>query len=140
MHQTEILQPVVAMLLLTMTVWFYMFIRRFGFFLPNKIDTERLKTPEEAKAIIPENVNNIGNNFINLFEVPVVFYVICLVLFVSGSVDPVYLKAAWLFVFLRLVHSVIQCSYNRVMHRFLSYFLSSLAVWFMVIRFAIHTF
>ncbi len=140
MHQTAILQPVVAMLLLTMAVWLYMFIRRFGFFLPNKIDTERLKTPEEAKAIIPENVNNIGNNFINLFEVPVVFYVICLVLFVAGAVDQAYLNAAWLFVVLRLAHSLIQCTYNRVMHRFLTYFLSTLAVWFMVIRFAIHTF
>ena len=136
MDQTAILQPVVAMLLLTLAVWVYMFVRRFGFFLPNKIDAERLKTPEEAKAIIPETVNNIGNNFSNLFEMPVVFYAICLVLFATGSVDKVYINAAWVFVFFRLLHSLIQCSYNRVMHRFSVYAISSIAAWFMVIRFA----
>ena len=60
-----------------------------------------------------------SDNFNHLFELPVLFYALCAVA-MSAAHTPVWLALlAWIFVLLRIVHSVIQCSYNKVMHRFI---------------------
>ena len=84
--------------------------------------------------MVPEHVQYPANNFKNLFELPVLFYVICLYLYVTGSADTAYLLAAWAFVALRAVHSLIQCTTNIVMHRFAAYMAGAAALWFMVLR------
>ena len=56
-------------------------------------------------------------------------YVALLVAFLSAQVSTVTLTLAWVFVALRIVHSVIHCSYNKVMHRFYAYVSSSLVLW-----------
>jgi len=66
-----------------------------------------------------------------------VLYAVCLVIFVTDSVDAGYLIAAWVFVAFRVLHSLIHCTVNIVMPRFLSYLVASLALWFMVLRAAI---
>lgn len=59
-----------------------------------------------------------ADNFKNLFEVPVLFYALCAIALAVSHV-PVWLAfGAWLFVALRVAHSVIHCTYNKVMHRF----------------------
>jgi hypothetical protein len=45
-------------------------------------------------------------------------------------------QLAWGFVVLRIVHSLIHCSYNNVNHRFAAYALSCLFLLFMWIRLA----
>jgi hypothetical protein len=45
-------------------------------------------------------------------------------------------QLAWGFVVLRILHSVIHCSYNNVNHRFVAYALSCLFLLFMWIRLA----
>ena len=87
-----------------------------------------------VQALIPAEVSGPSNNFKNLLEMPVVFYVICLYLTVFGMVDSVHVTCAWVFVAGRVLHSLIHCTYNRVIHRFLVYLVSSLAVWVMVVR------
>jgi len=69
-----------------------------------------------------------------LFELPVIFYAICLYLIMSDSVDKIYLAAGWWFFVFRVVHSLIHCTYNKVEHRFAAYMLSAAALWAMVIR------
>ena len=59
-----------------------------------------------------------SDNFSHLFELPVLFYALCAMAIAVQHV-PVWLPyCAWLFVVLRLIHSGIQCTYNKVMHRF----------------------
>jgi len=50
--------------------------------------------------------------------------------------DDLLVWLAWGFVILRVVHSAIHCSYNRVMHRFFAYLISCLFLMFMWIRLA----
>ena len=73
-----------------------------------------------------------ADNFNHLFELPVLFYVLCAVAIGTGYI-PAWLPAlAWLFVLLRVVHSAIQCGYNKVMHRFavfLAGFFLVMAMW-----------
>ncbi len=83
---------------------------------------------------------NPANNLKNLFELPVLFYALVLLLLQTGQVDSVYTLCAFGFFVTRVVHSAIHCTYNRVMHRFSVYCISSLFLWAMVVRAALTAF
>ncbi|MEC8427497.1 MAG: MAPEG family protein [Pseudomonadota bacterium] len=139
MHM-EILQPVVAMLLLTAVVWMVLFVRRLSYMAGEKIDAEQMQTPQQTLSLLPDDINAPANNFKNLFEVPVLFYVVCLCAAMLNSVDAMMLNCAWGFVLLRVIHSVIHCTYNRVMHRFMAYMGSCLLLGVMLFKLALATF
>ena len=131
---TSLLPPVLAMVGLTFAVWLWMFITRFRYILANRIDAQDMATPKELYALLPSLAANSGYNFQNLFEVPVLFYVVCFYLVLMQQTDSLHLTCAWIFVVLRVIHSVIQCSYNNVNHRFAVYALSCIALWVMLAR------
>lgn len=137
MDPSLILQPVVAMFVLTGLVWTYMYVRRLSFIFSHKINPQSLATPEQLAVVIPAHISAPSNNLKNLFELPVVFYALCVMLFVTGSVDSIHLYCAWAFVLLRALHSGIHCFINRVSLRFVAYLLSSLVLWGMVARVAL---
>jgi hypothetical protein len=134
MQQTAILGPVLALMLLTLAVWIYMYIRRIAFITRERIDSRRLEIPGELARVSPAAISNPSDNLKNLFELPVLFYALALLLFVTQSVDATYVAAAWLFVAFRTAHSLVHCTFNRVMVRFYCYLAASLALWFMVLR------
>jgi len=131
---TYLALPMLGMMVLTLLVWVVMFIQRVSFAQSNRLDIEQFKTPADVQALVPAEVSGASNNFRNLFELPVIFYGLCLYLIVSGQVDSFYTNCAWAFLALRCLHSLIHCSYNRVAHRFGVYILSSLVLWVMVVR------
>jgi hypothetical protein len=59
-----------------------------------------------------------ADNFRNLFEVPVLFYALVAMALAVHHVPPWLVTGAWIYVGLRVLHSLIHCSYNRVAHRF----------------------
>ena len=130
----ELAVPMLGMMILTLSVWVYMFIQRVGYARGNNIDIEEFKTPGDVQALIPGDSSSASNNFKNMFELPVIFYAVCLYLTVTLQVDSLYVNCAWAFLALRVVHSLIHCSYNRVAHRFGAYLLSGIALWVMVVR------
>lgn len=134
MQGAEIFAPFFGMLLLTFAVWVLMYVRRITFMTSNRIAAQRLTTAEKAAQIIPEEVSYAAHNLRNLFELPIVFYTLCLYLYVSGEVDAVYVMAGWVFLGFRILHSVIHCSKNIVILRFQAYMASALVLWFMVLR------
>jgi hypothetical protein len=133
MKQSEIFSPFFATVLLTFLVWGYMYIRRINFIRSLKIRPQDL-SPRRLAEISPPSVSNPSDNLKNLFEIPVIFYAIALYLFVTEQVDGVYAIAAWIFVIFRVLHSIVHCTFNRVMLRFFLYLFATLAVWFMAIR------
>lgn len=137
MNQQLILQPVMAMFLLTGLVWAYMYVRRIGFMVRQNINPQRVSTPELLNATLPAEVNNPSNNLKNLFELPVIFYTAGIMLLLLQKVDAVFLYSAWIYVGLRTLHSLIHCTTNIVRYRFPIYFTSCLVLWFMVIRLTI---
>jgi hypothetical protein len=62
-----------------------------------------------------------ADNFRNLFETPVLFYALVGVAIASNYVPTWLVVGAWLYVALRIVHSLIHCTYNRVMQRFAAF-------------------
>lgn len=134
MNNELILQPVVALMLLTGIVWVVLFAKRIPAMKKARLPTQTWTTPDKVVELLPEAISYPANNLKNLFELPVVFYALCIVLFVTDRVDSVYVSAAWGFVAFRAVHSLIHCTFNHVMTRFLCYLVASLILWFMVVR------
>jgi hypothetical protein len=138
MQQTAIFGPVFAMVALTFVVWTYMYARRIPFI--RSLDPSIVLTPARLAELSPPAVSNPSDNLRNLFEIPVIFYTLAIVLFVTGQVDAVYLGAAWVFAVFRALHSAVHCTANIIMVRFTLYAVSALAVWFMAARAAFHHF
>lgn len=140
MPQDTIFNPFFATIFLTLLVWVYMYIRRISFIKGQKIRPTELAAPGALAQISPASVSNPSDNLKNLFEIPVLFYALVLYLFVTKQVDAVYVSAAWVFVVFRVLHSIVHCTFNRIMLRFYFYLFATLAVWFMTIRAAINHF
>ena len=134
----QIVWPMLAMIGLTMAVWLYLYVRRLHWIATKGISANDLKTPRQREALIPEEVNYPSFNFQNLFELPVVFYVLCLLLYVTGNVAMMDLILAWTFVAGRAIHSAVHTTFNDVRFRFLSYLLSALALWALFARAVIY--
>jgi len=136
MDQTVIFNPFLAMMLLTLVVWIYMYVRRLSFIFSRRLDPKQM-TPSELARLTPSRVSNPSDNLKNLFEMPTVFYAVVLYIYVTNKVDAVYVAAAWAFFLFRALHSVVHCTFNFIPLRFVLYVISAMAVWFMVVRAAI---
>lgn len=132
--QAAIFGPFLAMAVLTLAVWVLLYVRRIRYMVSEGIAPQKLATPEKIIATLPDSVNSPANNFKNLFELPVLFYAMALYLYVTASVDFIYVTAAWIFVVFRALHSLVHCTTNHVMTRFRLYVLAALALWFIVAR------
>jgi hypothetical protein len=132
-NQQLIFGPFLALMLLTLVVWLIMYARRIPFIIKSKLTPEQL-TPLELARLSPAAVSTPSDNLKNLFEVPTMFYALCLYLFVTQRVDATYLVGAWIFVLFRILHSLVHCTINLVILRFWLYAASTAAFWFMALR------
>lgn len=123
---TAILWPVITLVGLTACVWVLLYVRRISEITKSRIDPQSLATSETSSSKL-RNVS-ASDNFSNLLETPVLFYVICIILLVTGEVTRMQLTLAWLYVALRAGHSLIHVTYNRVVHRWAVYVASTLCL------------
>ena len=133
-----IFYPCFALVLLTMVVWFTMLVRRAAHMrrhsiVPNDMPTRELADAKFGTAQIP------NNNLMNLFEIPVLFYVATMAIYVLQLVDVYYVCLSWVFVALRYLHSLIHLSYNNVLHRGLPYLVSTTLLWLIWFRIGFQT-
>jgi hypothetical protein len=81
---------------------------------------------------VPEIVTKTTRCFNNMFETPVLFYVVCSLYFASDIESVVGIIFAWLFVALRYIHAYIHLTYNHVVHRLIAFgcaFLCIMVLW-----------
>jgi hypothetical protein len=76
----------------------------------------------------PEKLAVHSRHVVNLFETPLLFYLICIVAFVTEQSGTVLVALAWLYVGLRFVHSYIHLTSNVVLQRFRVFILSMLTL------------
>ncbi len=102
----EIFVPMYYMVLLTASVFLLSTLIRFKNVLIDKSHTgsELMKIPLPSSAA--QITKQADRNLINLFEFPILFYAICIVLYVSGKVDEFFILLAYWFVGLRVAHSL----------------------------------
>jgi hypothetical protein len=135
MFYKPILIPLLVQVLLTFSVWVYLYARRIPEIRRKVIDPQKLQDRAAAHVLLPDSAN-ASNNLKNLFELPVLFYAAVLLSLVLMIQDPALVRLAWGFVLLRIVHSAVHCTYNNVTHRFIAYALSSVLLLLLWLRLA----
>ncbi len=130
-----ILWPMVAMVALTAVVWTRIYAVRLSEIRTRRIYPQSLATRRSASRLLENTA--AADNFGNLFEVPVLFFAVCLALALTGAATATQQFLAWTFVSLRAAHSFIHLGSNRVTHRFAVHVLATGTVYFMWILFAI---
>lgn len=126
MSNQAIFLPALAMVALTFAVLGVMFKRRVGQMKRDRIHPQRVSTSQEAAALYSDVAP--ADNYRNLFEMPVLFYLALVVAALTDQVTATVLGLAWAYVGARALHSVIHCTYNKVMHRFRAFLLSVIAL------------
>ena len=124
----------IALVGLTAVVWVLMYYRRLSEIHAKKIRPQSLAKVSEAS----EKLSDVtaAENFSNLLETPVLFYVLCLSLYVTNSVTEEQVLLAWIYVALRVIHSAIHVTSNHVVSRWIFYVASSLCLFAMWAIFA----
>jgi hypothetical protein len=133
MEPTTILLPMSVLAILTFVVLLLIPYKRFRASFAKTVTVGDFKYGESSR--VPGDVSLPNRNMMNLLEIPVLFYVLCLTLFITGNVTPFFVDMAWLYVGLRLVHSAIHLSYNNVFHRLAFFAASNIALLLMWLRF-----
>ena len=123
------LLPAAAMVLLTFAVWLRLFLTRIPEMKRERIHPQSIALSTQAAAKLRDT--RAADNFRNLFELPVLFYVALWAAHALALELRAFFVLAWLFVALRIVHSIIHCSYNKVMHRFYAYAAGGWVLWAM---------
>jgi hypothetical protein len=126
MSQELIFAPMGALALLTFFVLGFIPARRFRAVFARQVTADDFKLGESAA--VPGYVAVANRAYMNLLELPMLFYVAGLMYFVAGRLDAVSLAVAWAYVALRAVHSLIHLSYNKVTHRLVAFALSNFAL------------
>ena len=127
--------PMLALAALTFLVWIFMYISRISEMQRKKIPAQKLNNRVNAQALLTDSAV-VADNLKNLFEMPILFYTVILLAMILMIQDPLLVSLAWGFVALRTIHSLVHCTYNRVMHRFFAYLASSLVLMLMWARLA----
>lgn len=137
-----ILQPVVALAAWTMVMWVWMYATRIPAMSAAKVDPDRLANDPDAKLdrLLPPQVQWKAHNYNHLHEAPTVFYAIALVLAIVGQGDGLNAWLGWAYVGLRVLHSLVQATVNKVIVRFAIFAASSLVLMALIVHAAIAVF
>ena len=126
MNQTVIFAPMGAVALLTFAVLLLVPVRRFRAAFAGQVTAEDFKLGESAA--VPPEVSIPNRNYMNLLELPTLFFPACLMFYVTGRVDGVVLGLAWAFVAFRALHTAIHLTYNNVFHRLTAFAAANVAL------------
>ena len=115
MKSTAVLFPMVTLAWWTAVTYLLMVYRRLHPSLNKGVNLSDYKTGEPEA--LPPYVSQANRNIVNLFEMPVLYYLTCTTLYVTGNVDALVVNLAWAYVGLRILHTLIHVTYNNVIHR-----------------------
>jgi hypothetical protein len=141
MEDVAILKPVVVLLAWTMVMWVWMYATRIPAInrlpKPTEPGADVGWTGAKLEQLIAPRVQWKAHNYNHLHEQPTLFYAVALVLALIGQGDGINAIIAWIYVALRIVHSIWQATVNRVAVRFLLFALSTLALIALIVHAAI---
>lgn len=130
----EILKPVVVLATWTLLMWIWMYatrlpaMKRAGIDGTKMVGTTGKQLRDDLVAKGEIRASWVADNYNHLHEAPTVFYAMALVLALTGQGDGINACIAWAYVILRILHSLVQATFNRVAVRFILFALSSLVL------------
>jgi hypothetical protein len=126
MNPTSILFPMLALMGWTFAVLFMMGFRRIRAAQAGRVHVRDFALGESAA--VPPDVAVVNRHYMNLLELPVLFYAVCLTYYVTRQADSAALTLAWAYVALRLAHSAVHLTTNRVFHRLAAFAFGNFAL------------
>ena len=118
-QRAALIQPIVALVLLTAIVGLLMAVYRNVAVIQGAASARYFRTYTADSPA--EWVERPARAYMNLLELPVLFYVVCLLMLVTGRFDSVQVSLAWVFVIARTVHAFIHIAFNYVPLRFAAF-------------------
>ena len=119
--------PMFAMVVLTFLIAIYLLVSRINAVRRREVSAGYFRL-NQGKGEPSDRLIAAQNHFSNLFELPLLFYVTCLLAMVIGFQNSLLVICAWVFVVSRAVHAYIHLTYNNVIHRMLSFLLGALCI------------
>lgn len=133
MNQTAIFWPMIAQALLTFIIYGLLSVRR-----RRAVSAGARWRQFKVRTEEPPSSASAANNLMNQFEMPVLFYAICLALFVTSGTSYLTVTLAWVFVALRYVHAFVHVTSNDLRFRSGAFALGYLVMAVLWICFALH--
>jgi hypothetical protein len=132
--------PVIALVLWTFLMCAWLYATRIPAITKAKIVFDPTQPAATFHAQLPASVRWKADNYDHLLQQPTLFYAVALVLALAGADDGLNLGLAWLYVGLRVVHSLVQATINVIMIRFGVFAIATLVLLAMTIRAALVVF
>jgi hypothetical protein len=128
--QSPIFAPAIALVLWTLVMLAWLALTRIPAMTRARIPVMKIVGSRgvDLEGVVPDPVNWKAHNYAHLVEQPTLFYATVLVLGVAGAGDGLNLQLAWAYVALRVVHSLVQATWNRVAVRFTLFALATAAL------------
>ncbi len=86
------------------------------------------------KQNMPHTMLKMSNHYDNLMTMPIMFYVIVTMIYVTHNVDKTFIFLAWGYVATRLVHTFIHLGQNHPLKRFFAFGTGVMILFAMTIR------
>ena len=129
----SVLLPVLALIVWSLIVWAWMYALRIPAMQKAGIRPDDARHPGSLDAL-PASARQVADNYNHLMEQPTIFYALAFFVVLAGHDGGLAVTLAWAYVGLRVVHSLIQNTVNRVMLRFLVFSISTIVLIVWVVR------
>tara|TARA_B100001113_G_scaffold321893_1_gene292039 strand:+ start:93 stop:512 length:420 start_codon:yes stop_codon:yes gene_type:complete len=73
------------------------------------------------KGDLPDSAVIVREHYKNLFELPIFFFLLCIILYLLERVESIDVILAWIFVFFKIVHSIVRLTTNNIRKRAYSF-------------------
>ena len=129
----SVLLPVLALIVWSRIVWAWMYALRIPAMQKAGIRPDDARHPGSLDAL-PASARQVADNYNHLMEQPTIFYALAFFVVLAGHDGGFAVTLAWAYVVLRVIHSLIQNTVNRVMLRFLVFSISTIVLIVWVVR------
>jgi hypothetical protein len=131
---TDFLAPVLVLVCWTLVMWVWMYATRIPAMKEAGIDPQDAAYPGTWAHRLRPGVRSVADNYNHLHEQPTIFYALMFFAVLTGGADATTLGLAWGYVGLRVAHSLVQATFNRVIVRFSIFALATLTLMALALR------
>lgn len=126
MISVEILGPVIALVAWSLVMWIWMYATRIPAMFAANMKLDPNAPRGEQMALLPPEVRWKADNYNHLMEQPTIFYAIAISLSLLSVNSDASVLLAWVYVVLRVAHSLLQALVNKIEVRFAIFVLSNI--------------
>ncbi|MDH5395223.1 MAG: MAPEG family protein [Gammaproteobacteria bacterium] len=132
MFDFSLLYPMALLVALTFFILFNMLYLRIKAVRTRQLSPRYFRLNEGGN--VSDKLKAVTQNYNNLLELPILFYVVCVLAILLNKNNDYFVLLAWGYVFLRVIHSAIHVTYNNIMHRLSVFALSCIVLVMMWIK------